>query len=76
MVIEKEDKLLAIESKSGATIASDSFSTLLRFEQQVNRSNEDTEVLKYLAYGGDSTQKRSRGTALPWKRIHTIPMFD
>ena len=76
LIIEKGRKLLAIESKSGATVASDSFNTLLRFEQQVQRASEDTAVLKYLAYGGDHTQKRTKGTALPWKRIHTVPMFD
>ena len=76
LVIEKDSNLIAVESKSGATVASDSFSTLLRFEQQVNRTNEETNVHKFLAYGGDRSQRRSKGTALPWKRVFTIPMFD
>lgn len=51
---------LALEAKSGATYAADSFDALDRVATAVSEIRHEAVV-----YGGDEAQKRTRGTVLP-----------
>ena len=72
LVINTGTDLFALESKSGATVTSDSFNTLLRFEALTQKNRENLPLQKMIIYGGDKRQNRSKGTAIPWKELHSI----
>lgn len=62
-IIEKGDRLLALEIKSGKTITTDSLKGLGYWLKISNAKESDA----FLVYGGDMDQTRREGTVTGWK---------
>ncbi len=69
MVLERVDRILAIEIKSGQTVAGDFFKSLTAFAQLMHNADESRPVQSYLVTGGDQYQERSTTTVLPWHAV-------
>jgi len=65
VVVEKGDKLVALEIKSGQTVTGDFFKGLDRWAEVAG----DRGGGSWLVYGGDERQSRSRGEVVPWRRV-------
>lgn len=66
ILIEKGNKLSAVELKSGKTIHTDFFKGLRKFK------NIKPDVSAYVVYGGRELQKRTEGTVLGFEHLHMI----
>lgn len=69
LVVELGRSLLAIETKSGQTIASDFFDGLRVFESVLASSRHEPQVRSFVVYGGVEHQRRSRTTVVPWRDL-------
>ena len=69
LVIEHARELIALEIKSGQTVASDFFASLDRFEAQRRRTDAKAKVRRVLAFGSESSQKRSDTRVLAWNEV-------
>lgn len=69
LVIEHARELIALEIKSGQTVASDFFASLDRFEAQLQRTDTKTKMRRVLAFGGAPGQKRSDTRVLAWNEV-------
>lgn len=67
-VVEAGGTLHAIEIKSGQTVASDFFDHLDFWQAQL----KGRRVKPWLVYGGESAQRRDRGTVVPWQGIRAL----
>ncbi|MFQ5766938.1 MAG: ATP-binding protein [Acidobacteriota bacterium] len=76
LVIELGRKLLAIETKSGQTIAGDFFAGLEIFAELVQSSSLEHEVRAFVVYGGIDPQRCSRASVIPWSRLDTSRWWD
>lgn len=63
-------EIQAIEVKSGETIASDSFSGLNYWRENL----PDRDLTPWLVYGGTARQDRTQATVLPWNNLD--PLMD
>jgi len=72
LLIEEGMRIDAVESKSGATIASDFFDNLRRFSERLTNASQTYEVNGYLIYGGSSSQQRSDVSVLRWQDVDRI----
>lgn len=68
LIVEVGEKLLAVEVKSGQTIAGDFFGTLSKFAALI-RDRHMGEVASYLVYGGEQNQRRSDTHVVSWRAI-------
>jgi len=68
LVIETGDRLLAVETKSGQTIASDFFRGLDLFEKRAGAAS----VTKVLVHGGDAAHDRHGTRLVPWNAMHEM----
>lgn len=68
LLVEAGQKLLAIEIKSGQTVADDFFSALETFCALI----DDRNVRQVLVYGGDQSQKRTRSHVVTWSDLGQI----
>ncbi|MCH7493354.1 ATP-binding protein [bacterium] len=64
--------LLAVEAKSGATVAVGMLKPLRDFTKAMASARPPAKVSSYLVYGGDQRQEREAGTVLPWSEIGTV----
>ncbi|MBW1701415.1 MAG: ATP-binding protein [Deltaproteobacteria bacterium] len=72
-IIEKGDRLLPLEIKSGKTINLDFFKGLKYWSKISKTEGEEA----YLVYGGSMDQKRKYGNVLGWKSFaERIPLID
>jgi predicted AAA+ superfamily ATPase len=71
LIIESPEATHLLEVKSGATLASDSFTTLRKLSDAVH-SNGTQPVLRWLVYGGEQQQRRLDCTALPWHQVNEV----
>ncbi len=69
LVIEHARELIALEIKSGQTVASDFFASLDRFEAELQHAGAKTKVRRVLAYGGAPGQERSDTRVLAWNEV-------
>jgi uncharacterized protein len=69
LVVELADSLLAIETKSGRTIADDFFASLRAFAEAMKGLRSRPKVRGFVVHGGTETQQRSAGTAVPWSSM-------
>jgi predicted AAA+ superfamily ATPase len=76
VLVELARTLLAVETKSGATIARDFFDGLEAFASWVTSSRLRREVRGFVVYGGSALQTRSRGKAVPWSGVHRQAWWD
>ncbi|MCG8556991.1 MAG: ATP-binding protein [Proteobacteria bacterium] len=73
LIVKRGRTLLALEIKSGQTIAPDFFTTLHAFAKLLEAAGTDVSLV--LAYGGDTEQRRSNTRVLPWSRVAEHPWF-
>jgi len=68
-VVEKgAGKLMGVEIKSGATIASDFFRNLDYWGEHLT----SVALERWMIYGGDSHQRRERGHVVPWNDLPAL----
>ena len=68
-VLDRGDGVVAIEAKSGQTVAADAFPPLLRFDAVSGQPPRRGPVVRVLAYGGDRSEYRHECRVLPWNRL-------
>lgn len=68
-VLERGDALVAVETKSGRTVAGDFFTGLDAFARQLGRSPHAPDLKRVLVYGGDEAQQRSAVDVVPWSQV-------
>jgi predicted AAA+ superfamily ATPase len=71
LVERSPDVLVAVECKSGATVAADQFKALAAFEPG-ERLGVTPQVLRRLVYGGDTSQRRSAAELVGWSDVASI----
>jgi predicted AAA+ superfamily ATPase len=71
LLVEAGERLLAAEIKSGQTVAGDFAATFARLAEALDVAAAGRERENVLVYGGDSGQRRSAATVLPWRRVPT-----
>ena len=76
VLVELAQTLLAVETKSGETIAGDFFSGVQEFASWVASSRLRRGVRSFVVYGGAARQTRSTGTAIPWSEVHRQEWWD
>jgi predicted AAA+ superfamily ATPase len=67
-IIEKSDRLVPLEIKSGRTMTQDQFKNLIYW----NGLSKTSAKNSYIIYGGDLNQKRSSGNLISWRNIKAI----
>ena len=68
-VLERGDAIVAIEAKSGQTVASDFFRGIERFMSVDGLPAHTTPTVGVVVYGGDRTETSGTSRVLPWSRI-------
>lgn len=68
VVIDTGEKLIAVEMKSGQTIASDFFRSLDTW----SRLTGSARARSWLVYGGSERQSRPQAEVLPWRDIDQL----
>ncbi len=69
LVIDVGRRLLAVETKSGQTVAGDFFTGLESFASLVASSPLRREARSFVVYGGEQGQRRSSATVVPWSQL-------
>jgi len=69
LVVDLGRQLLAVETKSGQTVAGDFFAGLQGFASLIESTDHPPETRGFVVYGGDQHQGRSSGTVVPWSRL-------
>lgn len=67
-IIEKANRILSLEIKSGKTISNDFFKGL-KYWQSLSGNKPDNS---YLIYGGDQKQKRQHAQVLGWNQLSEL----
>ncbi len=67
-MLECGDRLVAVETKSGQTVAEDFFDAFASFDRLV-AAGRARRLRRVLVYGGDERQKRTRAEVIPWSAI-------
>lgn len=73
LLVELGNCLMAVETKSGQTVADDAFAGLRSFEAALGASH--MKVKPFLVYAGEEMQKRTAATVVPWSGINEIPWW-
>jgi len=76
IVIEDGRSLLAIETKSGQTIAGDFFAGLESFRALAAESHPARHPKAFLVYGGAEAQKRSIAEVVPWSNLDRCQWWE
>jgi hypothetical protein len=69
LVIEDGRSLLAVETKSGQTVAGDFFSGLESFRSLMAAARPPRTSRAWVVYGGVEAQKRSVAEVVPWSNL-------
>lgn len=69
LLLELGRELLAIEVKSGATVAQDFFTSLDGLAATLAKSPRPPALRKFIVYGGAEAQSRAAGTVIPWSQL-------
>lgn len=69
LVCELGDRVIAVEAKSGATVARDFFTPLERLRKDVTSRLPHVPFESVVVYGGSEQQQRSTATVIPWDGI-------
>lgn len=73
LVVEAARRTIAVEAKSGATVAPGFFRALEAFPDRAERANPHLTPAARLVYGGDGTlQRRSGAEVVPWSAIQDV----
>jgi len=71
-ILEGNERLDAIEVKSGATITSQFFQGLKYWKDLQQKHAVEIPGRTYLVYGGSQTQERNNCKILPWHTVSKI----
>jgi uncharacterized protein len=69
VVVDGFATLMLVEAKSGATVADDFLEGVRGLDSRLARTRERRSRHSYVIFGGDTRQRRSDVTLLPWSRI-------
>ena len=73
LVIEQGDRVMAVEIKSGQTVASDTFAALSRVVDDLRAAPGGAiDVAPVVVYGGRESHHRTAARQLSWRDIHTV----
>lgn len=72
LVVEDGTRVIAVEAKSGGTVAPDFFQGLDGFGERVRRGAPHLAVERRLVYGGETRQRRTDVDVLPWRAIQDV----
>ncbi|MCG8461137.1 MAG: ATP-binding protein, partial [Holophagales bacterium] len=75
LVVDRGLDLVAVETKSGATLHASFFDGLRHFAELAREAvpRPTGGVERLVVYGGEERQRRSAGSALPWREVQTYP---
>ena len=73
LVDESADGIVAVEAKSGATVAPDFFNHLREFAARMKEEQASVPVSLRLVYGGARTERRSDVQVIAWGEIQDVP---
>jgi hypothetical protein len=76
LLVELGRNILAVETKSGQTVAPDFFAALQAFTSLVQSARPRRSVQSFVIYGGSEPQRRSAGTAVPWSEMDRLEWWD
>ena len=76
LLVDLGRSFLAVETKSGRTIASDFFAGLQSFDALVASSSLGRGVQSFVVYGGGESQERSRARVVSWSDLDTCSWWD
>ena len=76
LLVERSDALLAVEVKSGETVASDCFSGLTQIASKTRLARAHRRPEPIVVYAGSLRQERAEGLLLPWFDVATFPWWD
>jgi hypothetical protein len=68
--------ILAVEARSGQTVAEDYFTAFQSFASLVQAARPRRTVRSFVIYGGNELQRQSAGTVVPWSRIDRCEWWD
>ena len=68
-VLDRGNGLVAVEAKSGQTVAPDFFPPLARFDASIGQQRGPGRLVRVVAYGGDRRAHRHECRVLPWNGI-------
>ena len=71
-VLDRGDALVAVDTKSGQTVAGDFMSTLARFQVSIGHAIRPKAVESVLVHGGDRPERRSTARVVPWNQVRTF----
>lgn len=72
LVVDDGARLLLVEVKSGATVASDWFGPLRRGLEETRAEHPGRDVRAAIVYGGDEAQRRHGIDVIPWHQVDTL----
>lgn len=72
VVIESGSEIVAIEAKSGATVAPDFFASLRRLGEDLAARGGEKTYRPKVVYGGRERQRRSDVEVVPWRAIQEV----
>lgn len=72
LIIDRGERLQAVEIKSGATASSEFFNNLRRFPDRLEGMAKSRGIESFLVYGGEQSQRRSTARLLSWRDVPRI----
>jgi len=72
LLIEQDERLDAVEIKSGATTATDFFKNLERFSERMRGAGKARRIRSHVVYGGDDSRKHSFAQVLSWRDVQRL----
>jgi len=76
LLVELGRSILAVETKSGRTVAADYFDGLKAFTAAVSADTARRTVEGFVVYGGGETQRRSSATVVPWSELDACRWWE
>ncbi|OFV86744.1 MAG: AAA family ATPase [Acidobacteria bacterium RBG_16_68_9] len=68
-VLDRGTELVAVETKSGQTVANDFFDALHAFVDVLTSRKRAPRVTSLVVYGGTQRQRRADATVIPWSKL-------
>ena len=69
LILEREDRMVAVEIKSGMTVVDDFFRGLAQFERALADDPHPPKLSKVIVYGGDGSHRRSGVHLVSWRDV-------
>jgi hypothetical protein len=72
VIVNRGDRLIAVESKSAATVAPEFFKHFEPLAERLLGTSLPQRIERVVVYGGDDTQERSAGRVVGWRDVDTL----